>query len=554
MLLYRTKRKGDIMGKSYFSLLTKEQVYGRNILEVINKEGVVTNQSDLLTILGANGSYFLNSKRNDTFVHTISQDKYNDAIFFGNKGGVRPVISFSMISNQTRNRRINANGILEVEYGFYPQNVIVYNDDEEVYLNNQFHTSNHYIIGSNNGFTEYIYNDTRYIMAYNYGISLNLKKLTSGYLPEKGKYYCIKVEPIKWLVDTKTNLAISKNIISYSSPSEINYCLHQLYHDIHQINQEDYYVLNKKYYSLSTNKKTNEVSVILDEINKYQKYYYGKIDIAEKVNKLITEYNHKVNNVLTSNKNILTLENTDKDSLYSKLLADLNQILASLKLNYENNKVYHDILELLDNCLLVLDKQKNTPKTELEKDLKTITDIIIPYLNDDNNLNGLKEIFLKEKKYITTTIENMANLSSKINGKYKNISEFELTIRKELQLFLMNIYKDIIEKDIANEIINSYKMIASNNYEESKCSVIKVYLDTLNELAEYIKVNGTKEDIQELNNVLNDINISNNLNSTIKDLINIIKKLYLIQFSITDRINNAKLVKEYTINISKVNK
>ena len=536
------------MAKLYFSLLNKEQVYGRNILEVINKEGVVTDQSDLLTILGANGSYFLNSKKNDAFASTVSKDKYIDSIFYGNRGGIRPVIPFSMISNKVRNRKINANGILEVEYGFYPQNVIVYNNDEEAYLNNQNHTSNHYILGRNNGFTEYIYNGIRYIMVYNYDISLNPMKLTNGVLPEKEKYYCIKVEPIKWLVDTKTNLAISKNIISYGSPSEISYCLQQLYQDIHQINPIDYY----ESYSLLTNKKTDEVSVILDEINKYQKYYHGKIDIDVKVNSLITEYNNKVNNLLTSNNNILTLDNNDKDNLYLKLLTDLNKILDGLKLNYENNKVYHDILELLDNCLLIIENKNNESKTELEKDIKTITNIIIPYLNDDCHLSRLKEIFISEKINITMSLENMANLSSKINGEYKNVSDFELMIRDKLQTFLISIYKDIIDKDIFNEIIKNYKDIVSNNYKESNYSIVKVYLNILNELSKYIKKNGNKHDINELNTILNNINTENDLNTTINDLIKVIKALYMIQFRIDDRLNNAKLIEEYTISIPKV--
>ena len=64
------------------------------------------------------------------------------------------------------------------------------------------------------------------------------------------------------------------------------------------------------------------------------------------------------------------------------------------------------------------------------------------------------------------SLENMANLNSKINGKYKSIIDFELSIRIKLQVFLMDIYKNIIDRDISNEIIKNYKDIASNNYKE----------------------------------------------------------------------------------------
>ena len=150
------------------------------------------------------------------------------------------------------------------------------------------------------------------------------------------------------------------------------------------------------------------------------------------------------------------------------------------------------------------------------------------------------------------SLENMANLNSKINGKYKSIIDFELSIRIKLQVFLMDIYKNIIDRDISNEIIKNYKDIASNNYKESSYSIVKVYLNTLNELSEYIKKNGNQDEINELNTILSHINTENDLNTTINNLIKVLKVLYMIKFKIDERLNNAKLIEEYTISIPKV--
>ena len=555
MLLYKAKKKGDTMKKNKIGVLDISQINGRHTLEIF-KNSSAAKQTDLATLLGGNNSYNVTRDKRVYPDCVVNDDGRIYEYNCYNLIGIRPTIPFSKIVNQVFNRHINEDGILEVEYGYYPQNIInsdILDKFPFANYDNGNLSENRYTVSWFEDFYEHKNKNIRYIIFRDSKEKKYHEKLSDGSKVEPGKTYFIKIEPIKWLVDMKSGLAVSKYILIYDKYFNFDEALLDFSYQIMQIKPKEYRIFSKEVEtSPITNKKTDEVSKIIAEINKYAKYYHGKIDIDVKVTKLITEYNNKVNNLLSNNNNILTLDNNDKDSLYLKLLANLNEILDGLKLNYENNKVYHNILELLDNCLLIIENKDKEPKTELEKDLKTITNIIIPYLNDNYSLSKLKEIFISEKINITMSLENMANLSSKISGKYKSIIDFELSIRIKLQVFLMDIYKNIIDRDISNEIIKNYKDIASNNYKESSYSIVKVYLNTLNELSEYIKKNGNQDEINELNTILSHINTENDLNTTINDLIKVLKSLYMIKFKIDERLNNAKLIEEYTISIPKV--
>ena len=86
-------------------------------------------------------------------------------------------------------------------------------------------------------------------------------------------------------------------------------------------------------------------------------------------------------------------------------------------------------------------------------------------LNNNDYLNRLKAIFEEQKQAITTSLESMENLSSKINGNYKTVNEFELSIRKALHPLLKKIYLDVANKNTIDEIVRDYKSILDNNYQ-----------------------------------------------------------------------------------------
>ena len=539
------------MPKNDFDILTVSQITGPHKLEIFT-DGITTKQTDLVTLLGGDNSYNANDgspngtiEANGTIIHYCLDST---------KVGIRPVIPFEKIADGIIDKYINEDGILEVEYGYYPQNLLISDECEQTqwindtmdakYTNNDYHPNN------NNALSEHEYNGNRYVVFYtmfNKNIKY-LKKLSNGEEVDKDKAYFIKVEPIKWLVDKKSGLAISKYILSYTEIYNTQKFLTKFSHEITQIKPPSHIAETMLF---ATNQKTDEVSSIIAEIKKYIQFYHCKIDINERVNDLIAEYNAKLNKSLTGS-SILTLETNDKDILYMKLLADLNTILDGLKMNYENNKVYHDILSLIDRCLSLIKKRTVLPTSDLEQDVKTLIDIIIPYLVDDKYLDELKAIFEEQKQIISTSLESMEKLNSKVNGKYKTVSEFELTIRKKLDAYLKKIYFAVNNKHTQAEIVANFKKAITDNYQASKQGIASSYLNTVNELSTYIKQNGTEEEISKMKEILLTIDDNYSLDTIVSGLVAIIKELYLIYLNIEERKNNQKLKEAYTIKLKKV--
>lgn len=541
------------MPKLDFDILDIDHIDGHNRTLEIFKNGCAAKQTDLVTLLGGDSSYNVYNGDSPSYI-VLDDGTIHHYCRYEMMAGIRPIVPFQKIANGIISKCINEDGILEVEYGYYPQNILISDEGEQTqWINNTLYanyTNNVYKPNDMNSLSEHEYNGNRYIIFYTMFSKQEAysEKLSDGSSVDPEKTYFIKVEPIKWLVDKKSGLAISKYILSYAEIGNVEKFLIKFSHDITQIKPPSHIDASGIFV---INQKTDEVSKIVSEINKYAEFYHGKIDIALRVNDLIAEYNAKLNNALTGG-SILTLETSDKDMLYMKLLADLNITLDGLKRNYENNKVYHDILSLINRCLSLINKRTTLLDSGLEQDIKTLIDIIIPYLNNNDYLNRLKAIFEEQKQAITTSLESMENLSSKINGNYKTVNEFELSIRKALHPLLKKIYLDVANKNTIDEIVRDYKSILDNNYQESKYNIAKTYITAIDELSNYIKANGSEEDISKMNQALITIGDNENLTSITNYLIKIIQQLYLITLSIDERKEKQRELAEYTINLGNI--
>lgn len=142
--------------------------------------------------------------------------------------GVRPSMSYSSISSKCTNREILRTGFLTVEYGEYPQSLVSediaiklevaykdglinrtgksYTTDSDPYEseepNPSFKARNH---------IEYEYNGKKYIRII--GSDNSYYRFTNGKRVEPFKPYWIEVEPIKWLVDERADIAISESCL-----------------------------------------------------------------------------------------------------------------------------------------------------------------------------------------------------------------------------------------------------------------------------------------------------------------------------------------------------
>jgi len=227
-----------------FTFLTEEQIFGDDQLDILKKYGTKCAITDFSILLGGYVSDHYTSEGNSRkdrtgWWWTKSSDGDNDArvayelggihwcYVYKRDGGARPALPYSSISSISSNGVKGRNGILEVEYGEYPQTIV--SEDfartlERAYSNrtiNQtgksYTTDSVRYLDSDTPFqarthTEYEYNGKKYIRFVG-DSNGDGKILSDGRKVEKGKVYWVEVEPIKWLVDERKNIALCKNII-----------------------------------------------------------------------------------------------------------------------------------------------------------------------------------------------------------------------------------------------------------------------------------------------------------------------------------------------------
>ena len=151
----------------------------------------------------------------------------------------RPAISYSKIKNFVTSQKKRSDGILEIEFGEYPQYVI---DDKnlEGELERLWNKGNNLpelkftgkaysFDGTDLGETTIGFNLEQYLevsykgnkyLRFTVGNNGNISKLSNGKTYYKDDVCWIKVEPIKWLVDEKENIVLSKNLLC----AGVQYC------------------------------------------------------------------------------------------------------------------------------------------------------------------------------------------------------------------------------------------------------------------------------------------------------------------------------------------
>ena len=231
---------------SNFTFLTEEQIFGNNKLEILNRYGTKCAITDFSILLGGYVDNDDHTKEGNTdkdrtcWWWTRTDDGDNDARvvnFAGysnyysvcyRSGGARPALSYSSISSFTSNRVRGNFGILEVEYGEYPQTIVDERFSRELEENYKRvsgirKTGKTYTTDSvdcddyDRSFEprkheEFEYKGRRYIRIVGDHNGKNYK-LSDGRRIFFGEPYWVAVEPIKWLVDERANIALSKKII-----------------------------------------------------------------------------------------------------------------------------------------------------------------------------------------------------------------------------------------------------------------------------------------------------------------------------------------------------
>ena len=237
------------MNSQDLTLLSEGQIWGNSSepqLEVIRKYGTKAAITDLCALTGSylceytgynidedksltgRTSYFWTKSDNGVYNVcgvNLTGNRSNNHRYQRN-GVVRPALQSSVIFSQISPNRVRGyNGTEEVEYGEYPQNAAdsrMQNILESEYNRGMNKTGRSYTFDSvkyddyDTGFKpvtyeEYEYQGKEYIrIKANSDFGSNKFKLSNGVEYRNGDYVWVEVSPVKWLIDDRTGILISK--------------------------------------------------------------------------------------------------------------------------------------------------------------------------------------------------------------------------------------------------------------------------------------------------------------------------------------------------------
>ncbi len=300
------------------------------------------------------------------------------------------------------------------------------------------------------------------------------------------------------------------------------------------------------------NEKSRNINSIVNEIEELSRTYYGDENINAKVNALIDKYNDDIVQALNKKENGLSLEYTkSEETLYLYLITELEDIKAMLKLNNEKYRAYKDMIELTNVCLDILNGENNHDEypNSFKEDIFAIKTVILPFLEDNNILEELKEIFVSEKENIISYIRGEKD---HVPIDYTTFNDFILMLRKRLHPLLIELNKQVRNKDLVNEIVQGYNSIMLNNYENSKNSYLNNIFAEIQNLIDEIVSNGNEEDSKKLQIIKNkEIDFNRDIVDILKDIDETYKSLYSIVIDIEKRREKNKRVSDYTVTLSR---
>ena len=233
------------MNKDFeLTLLSEGQIWGNNKerqLDVIRKYGTKAAITDLCILTGSylcentidedsslkgrTSWFWTRSDDHNNDVFTVDESGYRDSVYrYTIHGAVRPVLQSSAIFSQIFPNRVSGYyDVYEVELGEYPQNVAdlrMQNILESEYNRGMNKTGRSYTFDSVKyndydtrfkpvTYDEYEYQNKKYIRV-KANAYFDPTMLSNGARYRDGDYVWLEVSPVKWLIDDKAGILISK--------------------------------------------------------------------------------------------------------------------------------------------------------------------------------------------------------------------------------------------------------------------------------------------------------------------------------------------------------
>lgn len=220
-----------------FTFLTVDDCFGDNELEILRRRGREAQITDFAALLGAYknetnkdlGIYWTKTYNSHDGVSTVSCFGGTKTDYWGyiRDCSVRPAIQYSSLDDILVSNRAS-DGVLEVEYGYYPQKAVRYSmqstleiafiNDEIAKTNNKFTVYPIRFVDDEEIFEqeildEYIYNEERYVRMIASPCWGYTAKLSNDEFYDKGAVVWVKVEPVKWLVDEKKQIMLAEKLL-----------------------------------------------------------------------------------------------------------------------------------------------------------------------------------------------------------------------------------------------------------------------------------------------------------------------------------------------------
>ena len=270
-------------------------------LGVLKKRGIIAKPTDYALTQGLKtndyGPYFIFEQKSGLIYRVESDGKIalsDDSVAYA-----RPVLKYSSIDKNQIREVITSDGVFEIEYGDYPQSAAPKEIQKELdnYYNVLFRTGNYYNISINPKllYNEYIYEGKKYVCAKVYDDVI----LSNGCEYKKGSHVWIQVEPVKFLVDKRSDLIVSEKLLFLK--------------DIANYMDKDYVSLSAYLNNIFKKDLFNWMTVInkTDNIEDITTSINSKISYPKEVNKygmILNENNYKYNPAIGRDEEIKDLE------------------------------------------------------------------------------------------------------------------------------------------------------------------------------------------------------------------------------------------------------
>lgn len=579
----------DILKILSSSIISGERTLAdrNNSLEI-----VVSGKYDLLDpeYLDAPDEYYIEDFDKVYSHHYLTFENRRE---FSSKSVILPIIKLSdeafeeIIGNIPR-------GVDEIELGYYPGTpVSIYNfkfffenisKNKIINIKDKEFTGKTYTLGDLNTYVspssittkckEYLIDGEKYIFIEDKNGNV---RILSSY----------KVEPIKWKIDRerKTLIAMHPVLggIPYNKDKSNKPCPYKdsyLYYFLNEIFLKeailDYVNIKDKEVPVNIQNHSNEIETLISEISVYVEYYHESDDINSIVKSLIDKYNADINSLKTNTGLILYTE----EGLYNNLVSDLNRILDKLKRSSESSKEYHDILELINNCIDTFNGKSCESDNELYKDILNISNDILPSISkDEDKKKEIKErllsLFIQDKDEIETYLKYITTFSDGINLRidyktlqYKNIKEYERYFRMRLHPVLERMVSISKESEMdaliqsRQDILNKIKDDYTNSEYVNEClyliSIFRFARSESNNKHIDFLINSIKEEYNKLSKEVSEEELkgiitydisSNDINDIVNELNEILKRIYNLSNSVQTQKEKVKRLNNYLINI-----